>query len=90
MLNSNEPVKVIHIPKLANHINLHAINSDTFYEKTKILVVPQRYQNSEGFISKLRITENKQKLDVSENDKVVHDFEQDEIYEGSVKLVKVN
>ena len=42
------------------------------------------------FILKLQITERLKKLDVSEKSKVVYDFQQNELHEGIVMLVKVN
>ena len=42
------------------------------------------------FISKLQVSGNHRKLDVPENSKVVHRFQQNKLYKGNVMLVKVN
>ena len=41
------------------------------------------------FVSKLQITENHRKLDVSENSKVIYDFQENELHEGNVMLLKL-
>ena len=41
------------------------------------------------FVSKLQITENYRKLDVSENNKVIYDFQENELHEGIVMLLKL-
>ena len=41
------------------------------------------------FVSKLQITENHRKLDVSENNKVIYDFQENELHEGNVTLLKL-
>ena len=41
------------------------------------------------FVSKLQITENHRKLDVSENSKVIYDFQENELHEGIVMLLKL-
>ena len=41
------------------------------------------------FVSKLQITENHRKLDVSENNKVIYDFQENELHEGNVMLLKL-
>ena len=42
------------------------------------------------FFSKLQLTENHRKLDVSENSQVVYDFLQNELHKDNFMLVKVN
>ena len=41
------------------------------------------------FVSKLQITENHRKLDVSENNKIIYDFQENELHEGNVMLLKL-
>ena len=42
------------------------------------------------FFSKLQLTENHRKLDVSESSQFVYDFQQNELHKGDFMLVKVN
>ena len=41
------------------------------------------------FFSKLQITENHRKLNVPENNKVIYDFQENELHEGIVMLLKL-
>ena len=48
MLNSNEPIKVVHIQKLANQL----ININTFFERSWFSIKPKRFRhkNAERYI----------------------------------------
>ena len=59
--------------------------------KPKTFKLKNRHKNSESiFILKFQTNENQRKLDVSENSKSIYDFLQNEPYEGSIMLTKLD
>ena len=66
------------------------MNIDTLYESKKLWSFGTDMREMKDiFVSKLQITENHRKLDVSENNKVIYDFQENELHEGNVMLLKL-
>ena len=77
--------------KLENSVRFVKLENFGRSVKPKTFKLKNRLKNSESiFILKLQTNENQRKSDVSENSKAIYDFLQNEPYEGSIMLTKLD